>query len=200
MIGQRWDGDALLEEIVKDKPYFDDSSGGITLSGGEPMLHSSFLATWLPQLKRHNLHVNMETSGLFTWDRLVTILPYLDHIYFDLKQMDDQRHRQFTGHSNRLILENFGRLAQENVALQARIPLIPGLNDGVDNISATAQFIKEQGHTTIHCLPYHNLGEAKIPRIDTQLEPLHLARHTAVDLEQIKNAFKEEGIDAVIYD
>ncbi|MCP4284824.1 MAG: glycyl-radical enzyme activating protein, partial [Gammaproteobacteria bacterium] len=158
IIGQPWDGQSLLAEILKDNDYFIESGGGITLSGGEPMMQARFLAGWLPLVKEHGVHVNMETCGLFKWGQIESLLPYLDLIYFDLKHMNAQRHQKHTDQGNQIILENFARLAQEPVGLQARMPLIPKMNDEPENIRATAQFLKRQGQETIHCLPYHNLG------------------------------------------
>jgi pyruvate formate lyase activating enzyme len=200
MIGDEWDAENLLVELLKDEDHFVESGGGVTVSGGEPMLQAKFLQAWLPLVKTNNIHTTMETCGLFKWELMAALLPYLDLIYYDLKLIDGQRHQEHTGQDNTLILDNFVRLARSPVVLQARMPLIPGVNDDKQNIRATAEFLKQQGHHAIHCLPYHNLGEAKLPRIQTELEPLHLERQTAVTLERIKDRFAQEGIDAIIYD
>ncbi|MCP4359707.1 MAG: glycyl-radical enzyme activating protein [Chloroflexi bacterium] len=199
MIGDDWNGERLLVELLKDKDHFVESGGGVTVSGGEPMTQAKFLQAWLPQVKANGIHATMETCGLFKWELMETLLPCLDLIYYDLKLMDAQRHKEHTGYDNKLILDNFSRLTRSAVKLQARMPLIPSINDDYLNIQATAQFLKRQGHRSIHCLPYHNLGEAKLPRINTELEPLHLERHTAVALARIKDRFEQEGINAIIY-
>ncbi len=199
-IGRTWSSEALLRELLKDKDYFEESGGGVTLSGGEPMLQSAYLAGLLPRLKEANLHVNLETCGMFKWGHIEPLLPYLDLIYFDLKLMDAEAHRRYTGQDNQIILENFCRLAQSGPALQARMPIIPGMNDDAHNIAAIARFLTRHGQQTLHCLPYHNLGEAKIPRLDTALEPLGLKSLSAGELEPIKNAFEARGIHVVIYD
>lgn len=199
-IGQAWSIEALVREILKDKDYFEDSGGGVTLSGGEPMLHSAYLAGLLPRLKEAKIHVNLETCGLFKWEQIEPLLLYLDLIYFDLKLMDAQAHHRLTGQDNQIILENFSRLAGSLPALQARMPIVPGVNDDAENIAATARFLTRHGQQTLHCLPYHNLGEAKIPRLDTALEPLGLPSLSASELEPIKNAFEKRGIHVIIYD
>ncbi len=199
-IGRAWSSAVLLRELLKDRDYFETSGGGVTLSGGEPMLHSAYLAGLLPRLKEANLHVNLETCGLFRWEQIEPLLPYLDLIYFDLKLMDSETHRRLTGQDNQIILDNFSRLAGSFPALQARMPIVPGMNDDAGNIAATAHFLTRHGQQTIHCLPYHNLGEAKLARLGSALQPLGLDSLSASDLEPIKNAFETRGIHVVIYD
>jgi len=200
LIGNAFSPEALVEEIIKDKEFFIDSGGGVTLSGGEPMIYPSFLETLLPMIKEQGIHINMETSGCFKWDQILKILPRLDLIYFDLKHMDGTTHKQITGKDNRPIQENFKKLSKAPVTLQARMPVIPGINDDHENIMATATFIKRQGHHRIHCLPYHNWGEVKIARIGSHLRSLHLKPLGPDDLVPVSRFFSKEGIDAVIYD
>jgi pyruvate formate lyase activating enzyme len=164
------------------------------------MLQGNYLAGLLPRLKQAKIHVNLETCGVFRWEQIEPLLPYLDLIYFDLKLMDAEAHRRLTGQGNQIILENFARLASSFAALQARMPIVPGMNDDAENIAATARFLTRHRQQTIHCLPYHNLGEAKIPRLDTALEPLGLPSLAACELEPIKNAFETRGIHAIVYD
>jgi pyruvate formate lyase activating enzyme len=164
------------------------------------MMQSSYLARLLPRLKEAGIHVNMETCGMFRWEHIKPLWPYLDLIYFDLKHMDAASHKRLTGQDNRIILDNFAKLAQRFPSFQARMPVVPGMNDDLDNITAAAHFMTRHGQYAIHCLPYHNLGEAKIPRIHTGLKPLGLKNSTADELELVKNAFEERGVHAVIYD
>ena len=199
LIGRRWDCDSLFKEILKDKEFFIDSSGGVTLTGGEPMIYSDFLEVFLPLIKAQNIHINIETSGFFNWDQMEKILPHFDLIYFDLKLMDGIAHKKYTGCDNSLILNNFSALSKRIECLQARMPIIPGVNDDRDNIIAVAKFLAENGHNTIHCLPYHNLGEAKRERIGGLSNPLPLKLAQGGDLHQTRKYFSEEGIDALIY-
>ena len=200
MLGKEWARDALVKEILRDKDFFVDSRGGVTLSGGEPMSQVSFLEGFLPKLKDEGIHITLETCGMWSWERIERILPALDLIYFDIKLMNSGRHKEFTGQGNRVILENFVRLSAIFRHLQARMPVIPGINDDYENISATARFLEENHHTTIHCLPYHRMGEAKLQRIRTDLGPLDKKSITGEDLKYVKEIFKGEGIDAVTYD
>jgi pyruvate formate lyase activating enzyme len=200
MIGTKWDADALIREILKDRDYFADSGGGVTLSGGEPLLQPGFAGQLLRRLREEQIHTAVETCGVFACSEMKALLPHCDLIYFDLKHMDGKKHREYTGADNRSILENFKRISNVFKHLQARMPVIPGLNDDERNIRATARFLIKAGRRTIHCLPYHNFGEAKIPRIHTSLQPMGLANAEGDAMERVKKIFKKEGINAVIYD
>jgi pyruvate formate lyase activating enzyme len=200
LVGENWDASALLCEIIKDKDFFDDSGGGITLSGGEPTLHTPFLREFLPLVKSRGIHVNMETSGMFKYDNIAPILPFLDLIFYDLKLMDSKMHQAYTGVENKIIMENFEKLAATFKALSARMPVIPTINDTPANISATAGFLKENGLQSIHLLSYHNFGEAKLARIKTDLKPLKLPKGNGNCLLSSKNRFEEHGIGVLLYD
>jgi len=200
MVGKQWDAEALLTEVLKDRDYFKESGGGITLSGGEPLLQSTFLKTFLPLLKQQKIHINLETSGMAPWNRMEEILPWLDLIFYDIKHMNQEIHQRHTGCGNQIILDNFSRLAKRFSGLQARMPIIPGHNDTPDNIRATAMFLKENRQSSIHLLPYHNMGEAKLERIYTRQKPLNLESLKAADLLSIKDLFEKENIHAVLYD
>jgi pyruvate formate lyase activating enzyme len=200
LIGRDWDAGALVSEVLKDSDYFADSGGGVTLSGGEPLVYPRFILAFFRAMRGDKVHTALETCGVFRWHDMERILPNTGLIYYDLKHMDPRAHREYTGADNRRILDNFLRLSRSFRNLQARMPVIPGFNDDAVNIGATAAFLKRAGRRSIHCLPYHNLGEAKIPRIRTSLRPLGIASRSGGELEQVKKLYKKDGIDAVIYD
>ena len=200
LVGRNWDPSALLDEILKDKDFYDDSDGGITLSGGEPTGYAGFLMEFLPLVKKQGIHVNMETSGMFKWHHVEPILPFLDLIFFDLKLMDSGMHQAYTGVHNEIIMENFRKLAVTFPDLSARMPVIPTINDTRVNISATAGFLKENGRQSIHLLPYHPFGEAKLAGIKTDLEPLNLPTGNEEYLLSSKNQFENHGISVILYD
>ncbi|WP_324292359.1 glycyl-radical enzyme activating protein [uncultured Desulfosarcina sp.] len=198
VVGRIWTVAELVDEIVKDCDYFKESGGGVTLSGGEPMQQTRFLRTLLPELKRRHIHIAMETCGHFSWERMEHLLPFLDLIYFDLKAMAHDSHHAFTGCSNERILKNFEKLSGRFGNLQARMPVIPGKNDGRTNILATARFLLENGKDSIRLLPYHNLGEAKISRLNTEQKPLGIPPRTARDRDRVKTLFEANGVKATI--
>lgn len=200
VIGQPWGSESLLEEVLKDQDFFADSGGGVTLSGGEPLLQAGFLAEFLPLLKKHSVHVTLETAGMYNWDRLSPLLQWIDLVYFDLKHLDSATHAQITGQPNDLILDNFLQLRSKDVLLQARMPLVPGMNDDQGNLMATAHFLRSHGQDSIHLLGYHRLGESKLARINSDLKPLGLSSQTQEQLNAAKAIFAKEGINANVYD
>ena len=200
MIGKTWETADLFAEVRKDRVFFISSGGGITLSGGEPMLQAAFLEGFLPSLRGDGMHVTLETCGHFPWADMERIAPFLDLIYFDLKHMDQASHESFTTRGNGLILENFRRLAAAFPRLQARMPVIPGINDDEKNICATAALLHECGMDTIHCLPYHRLGEAKLGRIGMDRPGPNLNIADRPDLKPVVERFAREEIHVVAYD
>jgi pyruvate formate lyase activating enzyme len=200
MIGKTWNKEDLLAEAVSDRDFFISSGGGITLSGGEPMLQASFLEGFLPRLRGEGIHVTLETCGHFPWTDMERIAPFLDLIYFDLKHMDPDRHAYYTTRGNGLILENFRKLAATFPHLQPRMPVIPGINDDEKNIFAVAVLLHECAMDTIHCLPYHRLGEAKRGRIGPGRARLDLNIPDRPDLKLLIERFAREGIHVVAYD
>ena len=199
MIGKTWNSADLLAEAVSDRDFFMTSEGGITLSGGEPMLQAAFLENFLPLLKSEGVHVTLETCGHFPWTDMERIAPFLDLIYFDLKHMDSERHEYYTTRGNGLILDNFRKLAAGFPHLQPRMPVIPGINDDERNIAAVAALLHECAKDTIHCLPYHRLGEAKRGRIETGKPRIDLNIPDRPDLKPLIERFAKERIHVIAY-
>jgi len=153
---------AVLAEVLKDKPFFDNSGGGITLSGGEPLFQPDFALALLKAAKEKGLHTCLDTSGYAPWEVWERILPYTDLVLYDVKCMDMHRHRCHTGRSNSRILENLRALTSDGVAVKVRMPIVPGFNDSPADVEATAQFLKSLSHPPVlELLPYHKLGESK---------------------------------------
>ena len=154
----------LLEEIEKDRVFIDRSSGGVTFSGGEPLLQPDFLGEAIHACRTAGIHTAVETAGFGTTHALDAAAA-ADLVLFDLKIFDEERHRQFTGVSNRIILENFVRLTSRHRAVRVRIPVIPGINDDAGNLDAIGSFASVYGVTELDLLPYHSAGEAKYERL-----------------------------------
>ncbi|UCF84478.1 MAG: glycyl-radical enzyme activating protein [Desulfobacteraceae bacterium] len=200
LVGATWNAPTLLDEVLKDKDFFDDSEGGITLSGGEPTVYHAFLREFLPLVKNKGVHVNMETCGMVKWNHITSILPFLDLIFYDLKLMDSKAHQMYTGVDNTMVIKNLSNLAAKFSNLQARMPVIPTINDTQDNIADIVRLLKKNNLKTIHLLPYHKLGEAKLTRIKTDLEPLNLVTDDSDYLFSAKKLFENQGIYAILYD
>jgi pyruvate formate lyase activating enzyme len=166
-VGREASADELFEEVVKDLPFYQSSSGGVTFSGGEPVLHSAFLRSFLPRLRPAGIHVALETAGHYTFDLLEPLLPFVDLVLFDLKVMDGARHELLTSRGNDLIHANLRRLLDGETPLSVRMPVIPGSNTDDADLEALAVFLTRLGVDEITLLPYNHLWEAKLPRLNT---------------------------------
>jgi len=156
----------IVKTVLRDKPFFDSSGGGVTLSGGEPTLSLAFAGELAEKLRENGIHVLLETCGAFSLSTFMQRLyPYLDNIYYDLKLMDDHAHQRYCGASNRTILDNFKTLHQNvqrgGVPVLGRVPLIPGITDTRENLAAVAAFLKQCGADHAALLPYHPMWREK---------------------------------------
>ena len=157
--GQTTSASRLIEKARNLKPFFDNSGGGITLTGGEVTMQADFAAAVLEGCKAAGIHTAIETCGACQWERLEKLLAHTDLVLYDLKLMDDVLHRQWTGASNAQILANARRLSGRNV--QVRIPLIPGITDTEANLCAIYAFMREIGMKDVALLPYNVSAAAK---------------------------------------
>jgi pyruvate formate lyase activating enzyme len=186
MIGRTWSVDDLLAEILKDAVFYETSGGGVTFSGGEPMLQADFLAELLPRCRQAGLHVALDTCGAVPWRQYERVLPHLALVLLDLKLIDPERHRAATGVDNALILENARRLAAVGMPLWVRTPVIPGYTDDASNIAGIAAFIASDLQTVERwdLLAYTNLGRPKYHRLDL---PYVLDRAPLLTAETMKH-------------
>jgi pyruvate formate lyase activating enzyme len=168
----------VVEEVERDLVFYEASDGGLTVSGGEPFEQPGFLESLLKACKAKGMATAVETSGYASWHILESIIPYVDLILYDIKHFDSSRHRQLTGVSNNLIMENARRVADLGFPLALRYTVIPGFNDGPEDREALFRFAKAlPGIKRIDLLPYHRLGESKYAMLDrnyalTQVNPL----------------------------
>jgi pyruvate formate lyase activating enzyme len=156
----------VLDLVEEDRPFYDESGGGMTLSGGEPLAQPQFAYDLLEGAHARGIRTAIETSGCALWQDWIRLLPHLDLILYDLKEVDPARHQRFTGMSNQLILDNLRRLAVTGKQIIVRRPVIRQYNDTPESIHALGQFV--QGLETIHeidLLPYHRLGQNKYNRL-----------------------------------
>ncbi|MFN2236766.1 MAG: glycyl-radical enzyme activating protein [Anaerolineales bacterium] len=152
----------VLAEIERDVPFYDQSGGGVTFSGGEPLLQRSFLFELLRECKLREINTVVDTSGFAAWDTLDRIRTYVDLFLYDIKMIDNERHKIYTGVSNQLILQNLKRLAWSGAHIQIRMPLIPEINDDVDNLKGMAVFLAELPNiSSVELMAYHQIAEAK---------------------------------------
>ena len=166
IVGREMTVEQVVAEIERDIPFYDESGGGVTFSGGEPLLQRDFLLALLRVCKEKAIHTVLDTCGFAPWEELDAVQEYVDLFLYDLKVMDDARHWQFTGVSNRLILENLQMLAWVGCSIIVRVPLIPGVNDDDENVRQMGAFLAAlPGLEQIDLLPYHHLGREKYERL-----------------------------------
>jgi len=150
----------LLREIAKDDIFYFHSGGGVTISGGEPLLQADFCAAVLSECKKMGINTAMETAACGDFAALEKLLPYLDTVYADIKLMDDKEHIKWTGESNETVLANISRMSHNFAgSLRIRLPLVPTVNMNDDFIRAVAAFCKSlKSLDFVELLPYHRLG------------------------------------------
>jgi pyruvate formate lyase activating enzyme len=185
VIGRHWTPDELMGELLKDQIFYETSGGGITFSGGEPMMQADFLLEVLPRGKEAGLHIALDTCGAVAWERYERVLPWVNLVLLDLKLMDAQRHTAATGVSNGLILENARRIAASGVPMWIRTPVIPGYTDDMENIRAIGSFIRDALPTVERwdLLAYTNLGKPKYHRLDLPYALENVPLLTQVEME-----------------
>ncbi len=169
MMGSEMSVDEVFAEIERDMDYYRDSGGGVTLSGGEVLSQAEFALALLRRCKDEGIHTCLDTSGHGDTAKLVSLLPYVDLVYFDVKHLDPEVHRTVTGHTNELILRNLASVVASGVDLVVRVPVIPGVNDSDEAVAAMAQHMASLApEAKIHLLPYHRLGSAKYVMLDRE--------------------------------
>ena len=167
IIGREVFAEEVLQEIEKDLVFYEESTGGVTFSGGEPLMQPEFLHLLLEGCKKKNIHTTVDTSGYASFDFFDRIANEVDLFLYDLKMIDNEKHKKWTGVSNNLILENLKKLSTKSNNIVIRIPLIPGINDTKNNIIQTAEFLAPlQGIKYIGLLPYHRIGKQKYQRLN----------------------------------
>jgi len=162
LCGQRMTVGAVMAIVLRDRGYYMDSGGGLTLSGGEPLFQPAFATALLGAARAEGLHTAIETSGCGGWTDLEALLPLTDLFLYDVKETDPQRHRAFTGVPLAPILDNLRRLVAAGANVRLRLPVVPGYNDRPDHIEAVARLAQSlPGLEGADLLPYHRLGEGK---------------------------------------
>jgi pyruvate formate lyase activating enzyme len=166
VVGRTESVEEVMAEIRSDAPFYEQSGGGVTFSGGEPLLQSAFLLRLLQTCRAEEIHTAVDTCGYAPRHSFAKILPYVNLFLFDLKAIDDSLHRQVTGVSNALILDNLRFLVEQSALVRVRIPVIPGINDHPENFEAISQFLAHlPSPPQVELLPYHESGVEKYLRL-----------------------------------
>jgi len=200
LYGRKMDVVEVFDAVKRDAIFYQASGGGVTVSGGEVLLQPDFVSKLLENCRGDGIHTCIETSGFGAESAFRQILHYTDLVLFDLKHMDNEKHIRYTGQPNNLILSNARVLVESGVEFLFRMPLIPGINDEVQNIRKTADFLTDLGDRArrIEIMPYHRLGKGKYESLEIQYRLAELPVPESDCLEVVRNTFEESGISCTI--
>lgn len=200
-MGRYMSGTEVFEDVNADSIFYQNSGGGVTLSGGDPIAQPAFSIDILKRCRDAGIHTAIETCGFASWDILKTILEYTDLVLYDIKHMDPAMHKQYTAVSNERILDNAKKIRMElNLPMLARLPIMPGYNDSLENLTAAARFIaRELGNEVkVHLLPYHRLGETKYERMEKPGGCIRIEPPGDDRMEELKKIFESFGLTVII--
>ena len=184
----------VVSEIERDQVFFDDSAGGVTLSGGEPLMQSRFVAALLAACRERRIHTTLETCGYIDRQTFLAIAPEANLVLFDLKLLDPKRHRRYTGAPNRRILANLEALAAAGRPPVVRIPVIPGVNDSADDARAFAGYLGRIRPPRIDLLPYHRIGGDKFRRMGLPCRLENTLEPTPAQVEGFAAPLRQAGL------
>jgi pyruvate formate lyase activating enzyme len=190
----------VWDAVRRDRMFYESSGGGVTVSGGEPLLWSGFVRGLFELCHEERINTCVETCGYADPKTLLEVLPVTDYFLFDLKHMDPYAHKEHTGKSNDPILRNAALLLEHGSDVIFRQPLIPGVNDTAWNIEATARFLKGLGEKALRLqlMPYHGMGESKSRALNRMYGMEGVAAMDAEHLEAVRKAYIQRGIECTI--
>jgi pyruvate formate lyase activating enzyme len=199
IVGRVWRIGELLAEVRRDLTVFEESGGGVTFSGGEPLMQPRFLRACLDACRGEGLHAAVETCGFAARDVAVSIAERADLLLWDVKHLDPQCHRELTGAPLEPILENLRAISGLGVPIWLRVPVVPGLNDGLDNLRAVARLATELPSVRrVSLLPYHRTGSRKAERLGREDVLAGLSTPTAERMQELAALFADTGRETTI--
>lgn len=195
-VGRWMSTEQVMEEILRDKKYYMKSGGGVTLSGGEPLIWGSFCVSLLKKCYDMNIHTAVETTGYVAENTLEKVSEYVDLFLYDIKSMDEKRHKEFTGVSNKKIIANIKKLRNWDKKVIMRIPLIPGKNFCGKELERMLELASDIGINEINLMPYHDLGSVKYKGLGRKYGmegtiPLKFAKDSVKQIQAYSSLFKK---------
>ncbi len=187
LCGEDYSLEELFDIIKKDKKFYDNSGGGVTFSGGECMLYADELVEILKLCKGNGIHTCIDTAGNVPYENFEKVLPYTDLFLYDIKLIDSKKHKEYTGVSNELILDNLKRLFADNAKIWIRIPVISGVNDSLEEMKTIKENLKGYNPEKIELLPYHKMGENKYKALNMDVTCFEVP--SARKMDQLKSVF-----------
>ncbi len=196
LVGHAMSAEAVMTEILKDKIFYDESGGGATFSGGEPLTQAAFVLALLQACKAHGIRTALDTCGFGCTEDLLALGRLADLVLFDVKLMDEARHRQHCGVPNAPILANLRALAEVHEQIWLRVPVIPGVNDDAANLAAIAQLAASLPRVRqVSLLPYHHTGLSKHARVGHKYAHADLKPPTDERMSAARDIFRGHGVD-----
>jgi len=196
--GRYMSADEVIKEVIKDEAFYRASGGGVTISGGEPLMQSLFVLCLLKECKRYGIHTAIETSGYAKWDLLKKIAEYTDLFLYDVKHLCSKKHKEYTGTPNSLILRNLEKLSELKKEIIVRVPVIPGYNDSEENMEELCIFMKKSHLLKVNLLPYNPLAESKYEKLGVQYALKGLQPPNTDKLKKLKAIADFYGIQCKI--
>ena len=184
----------LMSEIIKDEVFYEESNGGVTFSGGEPLMHADYLNNVLMLCKDKGIHTTVDTSGYAVWEQFEKIVDNVDLFLFDIKHMNNEKHLEYIGASNFVILENLKKLSQRGCNINIRMPIIAGVNDDDENIDSVINFLAKLNIIQVNLLPYHKMGMDKYRRLNMEYKLSGFEKPRDEVIDMIAEKFKSAGI------
>ena len=195
--GRTITAEELFEECVRDKKVYETSGGGVTFSGGEPMIQADFLVDVMKRLHEAGIHIAMETSLCVKWENVEKLIPYVDLFFVDIKCITPERHKAGVGADNELILANIKRLSAAGNKLILRTPVVPGFNADAEEIGKISSFIRElPNEHPAELLAYHGMCAPKYTALSREFPCRDTAEPTKEEMEKFTDILKNHGIDA----
>lgn len=189
----------VLNEILKDRVFYEESGGGVTFSGGEPLAQIDFLTILAKKCKENGIHTTLDTSGFTKWEKFRVLLEHIDLVLYDLKLVDNDKHLEYCGVSNTLIIENLRKLKDVAVDIYLRLPIIKGINDSLEDGKMILEIISDIGNIKqINLLEYHKIGVDKYPRLGKKYELTGDEKPTKESIGALEQMFKNKGYKVVI--
>lgn len=198
IVGKEYSIKELVEEVKKDMVFYESTGGGVTISGGEPLLQGEFAIEFLKELKKIGINTAIETTGFGKWEILDEISDYLDTALFDLKIMDCELSKRIVNADINLIKFNFERLVKKGMKVIPRIPLIPGYTDSYENINELIKFVKAMELKEIHLLPFHQYGRAKYKAIGKEYTLMNLKTLIDDEINNIKEKMESHNLKVFV--
>jgi len=190
IIGREISVDEVLEEIMKDFVFYEESNGGVTISGGEPLHQLEFLRELLLKCKKKKLHTTLDTAGYVSQEMLENVMNLIDLFLYDIKLIDNKKHKKYTGISNKIILSNLEFLSDQNKQIIVRIPIIPSINDTKSDLDDFGGYLNKLNLLSVELIPFHKIGETKYKKLNKVNRMKDIKEPTKEDMLRVKEHLK----------